>query len=223
MKRKYSLLLMSLFLFALLALFGCNQKTEHPNDDGKGGNTEEKVVIKFAEITEKGKAFDSAFEEAKDFDKKSSGPFSLQKDPSTAYVAIKIDIPKPNRGDFSITVSNENSYLPPIKLYRTKAGQTNENLFVTKKGKAVILAKGENIILIEIKSPEEDNTKESDTTKYRFKVNYSGGPGTDYKNKKGENALIPGIYCPTMRKLSEEETTQGKKEECLWLMSITGG
>lgn len=212
---------MSLFLFALLALVGCKQTpkpspTEDENSIPKGEPIGETVQVEISiasvVVDKKEVAKREVFDKPKYFSKEHSGPFSLEKDPSTAHIALEIKIPEEifekdkelTIKDFSATIENQNSYLKPLELSPTK------NPFVTAIDKDMILAKGENNILVKI-----ENKKTGDEGTYHLKVNYSGGPGKDYKK------LIPGIYCPTLRKLSEEEKARGEKEECLWLMAIT--
>lgn len=167
---------------------------------------------------------DVMFKEAKNFDKTLSGIYVLENNPETAYIAVQIDKPKPDEGaDFVVYIKNENSFLAPIRLYRKKPVKPEEDgLYSTEESvsqtnidanRVVCLAKGENIIIVEIELAGEK-------AEYKFKVNYGGGPEDNPKDKKQN--LIPGIYCPTMRKLSQEEHDAGEKDEALLMIFMAG-
>lgn len=154
------------------------------------------------------------FEEAKCFNKTLSGFYVLEKNPETAYIAVQIDKPKPDQGgDFIVCVENENSFLDTIRLFRK-----NGDLFATEEAvndenvngnKVVALSEGENVIVVKIELDGE-------SAEYKFNVKYDGGPKDDPKDKNQK--LIPGIYCPTMRKLSQAEIDEGKKDEALLII-----
>lgn len=211
---------MSLLLVTFIAFVGCNTKPNNPpvkppvNDAPSipglpqpGDPIKEAVKvksIKIAGIPVSGKASEAAFKEAVNFNKDVCGPYKLAEDPTTAYISFKIDIPTPDGGnDFTINVSNANSYLKPVRHSRQKSGN-DKGLFISRAN--VTLAKGENNILVEITSPEKD------VAVYHFQVNYDGGPVDN------PSRVLPGVFCPTMRK----SLVEGEQEELLWIIFVTG-
>ena len=234
MKKRYLFYVIAgLLLIAQLTIVGCKQKaqtkgsedTEVPEPDP--GNDDDQNIpdpsgpvapdlmvksIKFALFDKNGNA--TTFQEAKKFNKRLSGPYILEKNPETAYITVQIDKPKPDQsGDFIVSVENENSFLDKIRLYRRSDG-----LFATKVdlnsgniegNKVVALSEGENVIVVKIELDGE-------SAEYKFNVKYDGGPDENNPDP------IPGIYCPTMRKLSEEEIEQGKKNESLLAIYVSG-
>ena len=211
---------MSLLLVTFIAFVGCNTKPNNPpvkppvNDAPSipglpqpGDPIKEAVKvksIKIAGIPVSGKTSEAAYKDAVNFNRDVCGPYKLAEDPETAHISFKIDIPTPDGGnDFIINVSNANSYLKPVRHYRQKSGN-DKDLFMSKVN--VILAKGENNILVEITSPEKD------VAVYHFQVNYNGGR-VDHPSK-----VLPGVYCPTMRK----SLVEGEQEELLWIIFIAG-
>lgn len=231
MKKRYLFYVIAgLLLIAQLTIVGCKQKslprgsedTEEPDpgEDDQNVPTPQGPVardlqvesIKFALFDKKGNA--TAFQEAKKFNKRLSGPYVLEKNPEVAYITVQIDKPKPDEGgDFEVYVENENSFLDTIRLYRksdglfaTEGAVNDENI---SGNKVVALSEGENVIVVKVKFDGE-------SAEYKFNVKYDGGPKDDPKDKNQK--LIPGIYCPTMRKLSQAEIDEGKKDEALLII-----
>ncbi len=157
--------------------------------------------IQLAYINERGRT--EEFNNVQNFEPNKTGPYNASENAKTAYVALKVEIDKEDNGDCIVSVTNTNTYESPIRLFNR-----GTDFFTSKQN--VVLAKGSNKIDINIRS------RDGSSKTYSIIVNYEGGPGEE------STKIIPGIYCPTMRKLSQEEKDAGAKDESLWLIFIAG-
>lgn len=218
MKQKWLCCAATLIALSFLVVTACNTSVKDEKQTSSSGGSSTvpeggKVIeptckvksITFASLDVNNKTDKNAFKEAGGFNKDYNGPYTIgENDVKTAHLVVRVDIDKPaGDNDFTIEISNENSYLTPVKFSRKTIGE-DAGVFTSKKN--VILAKGANNILVNITAP--DGKKDS----YHFVVKYSGGP-----DEKTANRLIPGVYCPTQRKPSA-----GEKEEHIWVAYIAG-
>lgn len=131
----------------------------------------------------------------KDFEEKKSGPYAAGEEGKTAYIYFRVEAgEKPEGKDFILTLENINAYNAQTSLKRGSG--TDSEYFVGRS----VLSKGINRFVITIKSGDETESGE-----YRIAVDYKGGPNEAYIT--AENKSIPGIYCPTQRKVGKYQKT----------------
>ena len=215
MKTKHISFLITLLLIAFVTMAGCKHTpkstedhTQTPSstpDDPDLPKPAESIqeilqvtAIKIAGLEANGKMPpNDYFKEAKNFNKGNSGPFNLEEKPKTAHISIRVEKKKLEGKDLKIFVKNANSYMPKLELTETGGIFTSD--------KSVALSKGANSILVILEVAEKEKAV------YHIVVEYGGGPGVESRR------LIPGIYCPTMRRPNKGET-----QELLWTIFFTG-
>lgn len=221
-------MLFGLFLvFASVLLCGCPKATTpggNGNQTGQGGSSEQgggsdsendktpdlpaevetAVQINFIEVALIGKdAKAKEYKKLADFAADKAGPYSVE-DAETAYLKLRVNADQPDEGDFKVSVKNNSAFVDTMYFSRDSGDKSN---FVSTAGKNIVLAKGENVIDVNI-----ETTDKKHRGLYRFTVKYLGGPDFSDPDGPEPSDLIPGIYCPA----------QGKNEPFLWV-SVIGG
>jgi len=152
------------------------------------------------------------FKDLEGFKPDGKGPYNASEYAETAYITLKVEIKKPNVENFVVYAKNTNTYSNAIVLERGSG--VDSNFFVTESN--LPLAKGKNSIDIVVRS--SNSQKQG---KYRLVVNYEGGPDFSDPNGASPKKLIPGIYCPAIRKASADNP-QDRGEPYVWLGCIAG-